>query len=261
MKRLAIYLAATFAISWSCWWALAAMIPPGAGPATSHLFMALYLLGGFGPAIAAGIALGVTAQTGGATQYFDSLLRWRVHPIWWLAAFIVPIAFAALKERVAIQVGGGAVMAAPLEPLARAAILFPAMVLGGGLEELGWRGLAQPEIERRAPRLAATLIVGAIWALWHLPLFHIPGAPQYGRNLPLFATDVLANACLLAWLYGRTRSIPLCVTLHAASNTATAMGVLAIGSPVEAPAWIATGVKLTGALLLLIAGSARRREA
>lgn len=248
MKRLAIYLATTFLVSWGAWWMLVGL---AGSPGAPRLFMTLYLLGGFGPAIAAALAVTGTSENGGANDYLDQLFRWRVSPLWWAAAFVIPLAFAASKEGVAIAAGAGAVVAAPLAPIARGVMLFPTMIVGGGLEELGWRGVAQPEAERRLPRLPAALMVGAVWALWHLPLFHLPGVSQYGRNFPLFAADVLANACLLAWLYARTRSILLCMIMHAASNTATAMGVLAIGSPLEAPAWIAAGLKLAGAALLL----------
>jgi Type II CAAX prenyl endopeptidase Rce1-like len=48
---------------------------------------------------------------------------------------------------------------------------FFEMVAGGGLEEFGWRGIAQPELERRFRLPAAAWIVGCLWAVWHLPLF------------------------------------------------------------------------------------------
>jgi membrane protease YdiL (CAAX protease family) len=259
LRRLSIYLAATFLISWGCWWTLAAAIPPGGSVFGSGLFKTLYILGGFGPTIGAAVAVAATPREGGLAEYGARLIRWRVSPLWWLAVLAVPAAFAAGKEWVAIWAGAGAVQAADLEPLGRILILFPTMVIGGGLEELGWRGIAQPSVERRAPRLAAAFAVGVVWALWHLPLFHVAGVSQAGRNFPLFAADVLANACLLAWVYAGTRSILLCVVFHAASNTVTALGVLAIGPPGEA-AWIAVAVKLAAAMLLLMAAGPAPKE-
>ncbi len=79
MKRLAIFLAAAFVISWGAGWILAGTIPPDGGPSTSRLFMALYLLGGFGPTF----AVAATARAGGAADDLNRLLRWRVSPIWW----------------------------------------------------------------------------------------------------------------------------------------------------------------------------------
>ncbi|MCK2372907.1 CPBP family glutamic-type intramembrane protease, partial [Escherichia coli] len=76
--------------------------------------------------------------------------------------------------------------------------LFGMMLVGGGVEELGWRGIAQPELARRHGPLPAALVVGLVWALWHLPLFHIPGVSQYGGSFPHFAAGVFGSALLLA---------------------------------------------------------------
>ena len=252
MSRLFIYLAVTFLISWGCWWTLAAAIPPGGSVFASGFSKMLYVLGGFGPTIAAGVAVAATPSEGGLAEYGARLTRWRVSPLWWLAVLAVPAGFAVGKSWIAIWAGAGKVHAAPLEPLIRILTLFPTMILGGGLEELGWRGVAQPLVERRAPRLAAALTVGGVWALWHLPLFHLPGVSQAGRNFPLFAIDVLANGCLLAWVYAGTRSILLCIIFHAASNTVTALGVLAIGPPGGGGAWTAIAGKLCAAMLLVM---------
>ncbi len=251
MRRLLTYLVATFVISWGCWWTLAALLPPDGSVFGSGLFGTLYLVGGFGPTIGAAIAVVTTPREGGLAEFGARLTRWRISPLWWLTVLAAPVAFAWGMTWVAIWAGAGAVHAADLAPLRHAATLLPAMIIGGGLEELGWRGVSQPELERRASPIVAALIVGVIWALWHLPLFHIAGLSQSGRNFALFGADVLANACLLAWVYAGTRSILCCVIFHAMSNTATAMGLLAIGPPTGTGAWVAVGVKLiVGALLL-----------
>ena len=221
--------------------------------------MGLYLAGGFGPTIAAIVAVASTSRSGYQNDYLARLLRWRVNIIWWVAAFSVPILLAIGKEWIAVWTSGGALTASTLEPGTKALILFPTMIIGGGLEELGWRGVAQPEIERRCPRLTATLIVGTAWALWHLPLFYIHGVSQYGGNLPLFAVDVLANAYLLAWIYTRTQSILLCVIAHAASNTAAAMGFYVSADHPTVPLWIATLAKVAAAIILLATTSPPRR--
>ncbi len=251
MRRLATYLVAAFVVSWGCWWTLAALMPPDGSVFGTGLFVTLYLVGGFGPTIGAAIAVATTPREGSLAEFGGRLTRWQINPLWWPAVLAAPIAFAWGKAWVAIWAGGDAVHAAELSPLKHAVTLFPTMIIGGGLEELGWRGVAQPEFERRTSRLTSALIVGVIWALWHLPLFHIAGLPQSGRNFPLFAADVLANACLLAWVYAGTRSILCCIVFHAMSNTATAMGVLAIGPPIGTGAWVAVGVKLAAAVLLL----------
>jgi uncharacterized protein len=109
--------------------------------------------------------------------------------------------------------------------LSRLALLFPLMIVGGGLEELGWRGVAQPELEHRFNPISAALIVGCFWAVWHLPLFFIPGTSQYGANFGFFALQIFGTGFITAWLYDNTRSILLCILFHAAVNAAYAMGL------------------------------------
>jgi len=142
--------------------------------------------------------------------------------------------------------------------LSRLPLIFLTMILGGGLEELGWRGVAQPLLERRFRRLTSATIVGVAWAVWHVPLFFIHGVAQYGASFPLFAADVLGNAFLLAWIYGGTGSILVCVLFHAASNTSATMGLGAWdGSPQMA--WIGPTVKIVlGVVLVLLLPRFRR---
>jgi membrane protease YdiL (CAAX protease family) len=65
----------------------------------------------------------------------------------------------------------------------------------------------------------ASLILGVIWATWHLPLFLIPAADTYGQSFPLYLLQVTAMSVALAWLYWRTgRSLLLVMLLHAATN-------------------------------------------
>lgn len=62
-------------------------------------------------------------------------------------------------------------------------ILFiPMMIWGGGLEEIGWRGVFQPLLEKRFSFLAAAFIEGVVWGVWHLPLWFIPNSTQGDMN-------------------------------------------------------------------------------
>jgi membrane protease YdiL (CAAX protease family) len=133
-----------------------------------------------------------------------------------------------------------------LKPWSQLIPLFLTMIIGGGLEELGWRGVAQPELERRLSRAAAALVVGVVWALWHLPLFYLPGVGQYGTSFAIFALQVVGLAFILAWLYAATRSILFCVIFHAATNAALAMGIT---TPTGH-----SGPAVAGAVLKLILG-------
>lgn len=191
------------------------------GPA----YLALLVLGGLGPAIGAVIAVRTTPGAGPAAEFQARLLRWRVRGRWYLAAFGLPIAVAALATALGALLDPGYAGEIRLQPWYRFVPLFFVMVLGGGLEEVGWRGLAQPELERRWRRPAAALAVGLIWAAWHLPLFWLPGVGQFGTSFPVFGIGVVGGAGALAWLQGRTASVPLCIVFHATWNAIAEMGL------------------------------------
>jgi membrane protease YdiL (CAAX protease family) len=62
--------------------------------------------------------------------------------------------------------------------------MFAAALLIGPVEELGWRGVALPLLQRRFAPLGASLILGAIWGLWHLPALLLSGTEQSGLAFP-----------------------------------------------------------------------------
>ena len=82
------------------------------------------------------------------------------------------------------------------------------LVIGGGLEEPGWRGFALPRLQEHHTPVKATLILGVVWGIWHLPLY---GPAFVGPLLFVF---------FYTWLYNRTGSVLLCILLHASFTPA-----------------------------------------
>jgi membrane protease YdiL (CAAX protease family) len=225
-RRLAIYLAATFGVTWGAWGSLAALAPAGGGFVYGRWpFMTLFILGGFGPAIGAYVAVLATAARAPRGEFHRRLLRWRVAPWIYLAAAGLPAAIAAAATGIAVLLRPALATDLAIKPWIMIVPLFAMMIVGGGVEELGWRGVAQPEMARAIGPLPAALAVGAVWAIWHAPLFFIPGVSQYGGNFPRFAVGVVGAALILAWIYARGESILLCIVCHAAGNAATALGL------------------------------------
>jgi membrane protease YdiL (CAAX protease family) len=86
--------------------------------------------------------------------------------------------------------------------------VFPALVMAlliGPVEEFGWRGLALPLLQRRFPPLFASLILGAIWAVWHLPAFFMSGTPQSNWSFGFFFLGVMAIAVILTAMFNASR--------------------------------------------------------
>ena len=207
------FIVLTFALSWSLWFASGAGTP--VGPNTLVL-----LLGVFAPGI---VAIGFTAFTEGRAAVLALLRRlvdWDIPVRWYVftATFMLAIKLsAALVHRVAF----GAWPAFGQEPFLGmiAATAISTIVGGQAGEELGWRGYALPRLADRFGMGPASLLLGVIWALWHLPLFFIPVGDTFGQSFPLYLVQVIAMSVTMAWLYSNTRGSLLPVMLlHAAVN-------------------------------------------
>ena len=224
-RRFGLFVGAAFAVTWTSWWLLVRFAVARAAVYGQLPFMMLYIAGGLGPTIAAYVVVVATRARDPLAEFHRRLLRRRLAGRWYLIAVGLPIGLATAPFAAARWLAPSSFGTLAVKPWYMFGPLFALMIAGGGLEELGWRGVAQPELERRLARPTAALIVGAIWAAWHVPLFFLPGVSQYGTSFPMFAVGVIGNALILAWLYGHTRSVMLCVIYHAAWNAILAQGV------------------------------------
>lgn len=206
------FLVLTFAISWGAWGVALAL---GGDPLAGVGAGGAWLVGGFGPPLAAVV---VAAREHDLPALREGLLRWRVHPAWYgLVLLPLPVAAAAATLAGARTAPDASLPSAALQ----AAGLFVAMaVVGGGLEELGWRGHALPRLQRLVGPLPAALVIGVIWAVWHLPLYAMTNTTQAESNFGWFALGAVALSVILTWAYNGTGgSVLLAVAVHAGVNT------------------------------------------
>jgi membrane protease YdiL (CAAX protease family) len=178
-----------------------------------NVSLAFGLLALFGPAAAALIVSRVWRGRIGVAELWAVTKRWRVHPGWYVAALALPAAGFAVGH-VLFVAAGNPMLPVPgtIQPILL--VLF-VLVIG---EEIGWRGfLLRHLLGQRSPLVAAVL-VGAVWALWHTPLYFIPGMPSYGGPFLAFAAWAMSLSFLLTWLWIGTRSVVLATVMHGAAN-------------------------------------------
>ena len=186
----------------------------------------LYLFLGWGFIAAAVLMTWLTLGRAAAGQLLRRYLMWRVGWKWYLALLIIPAAMVLSVYLYAALTGTAVdfsrVMADQIRPpgFSRLAFLIPFFitdVIANG-EEIGWRGYVLPRLQARNSALAAALITGVIWALWHIPKFLTHWDWGY---VTVFLIDTMLKSVLLAWLYNSTGGSLLLVMLaHAAWNTA-----------------------------------------
>jgi uncharacterized protein len=204
----------TYAVMWTCFiWVAVARIPVDA-----PLGILLVHLGAYCPSL---VALWLTARAEGSTgarALLGRVVRWRVPAGWYLfaASYVAAIKLAAaLLHRVAT--GAWPRFGTEAWYLVPAAIAFSTPFQAG--EEIGWRGYALPRMAARLGLAPASIVLGLIWAFWHLPQFFIREADTYGQSFPVFVAQVTAISVAMAWLFARTNGslLPVMV-LHAAVN-------------------------------------------
>lgn len=171
-----------------------------------------------GPLVAALVVLGLTTGWPGIRGLLAGVVRVRAGLRWYAAAFLLPAAMVGLAAVIVLAFGAATPpqdkVAIGPELLDRA--LFAMLFVSLG-EEPGWRGFLLPALRRRRGLLPASLVLGAIWMLWHLPVMVVEFPLAV---MPAFALNVMAASVVLAWLYERSGgSTFLCMAMHAVVNT------------------------------------------
>ena len=210
-----IFFAGTFTLSWglgAVFVAFADQIEAVLGPMgyTNPMFIVMV----WAPGIV-GVLL-VVRHYGlrGLASFLRRLTLWRMPAGWWLVLLLgMPAVFYAG----AVVTGNvGDFPFAPWYGVLPA--LIPALLIGP-VEELGWRGVALPVLQRRFAPLWAALIVGVVAAVWHTPAFLLSGTKQAAWSFGPFFLGVVAISVILTALFNASRgSLLVAVLFHAQMN-------------------------------------------
>ena len=220
--RFATFVFLTFVLTWIPWGIVAVELQAG----RPSFVTPLILLGGFGPFLA---AIVVAVIGGDIRPWLANLIDVGAPIHVWVAAVLVPIVLYVGALVLFVVFGGGFDRTGVLPAAAIPAVAF-ATLIRGGLEEPGWRGLALPVLQRRIGAFQASVVIGVVWALWHVPLFLLPGSSQAGTPFALYAAVVVGISVIATWLYnaagGRTLVAIVFHTLSNAVSVTTAGGVI-----------------------------------
>jgi membrane protease YdiL (CAAX protease family) len=224
-RPVAAFVALTYLLSWLAW----APIVAGVTDRTTLFIVA----GGFGPLVAAAVVTWVVGDS--LREWAGQLLRWRVPPRYWAVAFLLPPAAVLGASGVHVLFLGGRFDPEPLAALVLYPLVFlQVFLVGGGNEELGWRGFALPRLQARYSALVASLVVGVVWAAWHLPLFLVAGSSQAGDPVHFYVLSVVALSVVFTWLYNATGgSVLVTMALHASVNTGGLLYLAGGGAALE----------------------------
>src|SRR5215216_3843082 len=217
------------------------------------------------PTIAALLAAALTGGRGALRELGSRLVRWRVGWQWYLVVILGPAAFSLAVAGVYALLGGSWAEAAPpalLEgPLLFLPLFLLILTLTDGLgEELAWRGFALPRLLTRYNALVASLVLGVIWALWHLPLLCTDGNGMFQLPVWLLLLDVTAKSVLFTWVFLHTRgSVLIAMLFHGATNLFLVSPDVASTGDLEVAVLAMVGKWVLVGIVLVVAGPSLMR--
>lgn len=252
-RPLLLFFIITFAITWGMG-ALIIIFGPQLQAAFGEMdldkpfYKAFFHLAVYGPAFSAFVVIALIHGVAGVKAYLRRFLHWRAGVGWYLLV-LVGIPAIHIFGRGVFGLLGGTVPSYPHDPwfMVIPMSLFALVNDPGGMEELGWRGFALPLLQKKFNALGASVILGVIWGIWHLPAFYISATPQSDFSLPLFILGTVSLAIIMTAVYNATGgSIPLAFLFHWQVNNAFGFSIYPQGE------WISSVSFAVVALILVV---------
>jgi membrane protease YdiL (CAAX protease family) len=221
----------------------------------------LLIVMGYMPTLAAVIVTWQIKGREGVRALFKKLLIARVGSGWYVFAIFGIAVMAVITVMLYNTFGNGPVVpilsknappfSGPLQMILTIVVMYIIVGLVNG-EELAWRGFALPRLQTKYNALISSLILGVIWALFHLPLFFTAtGSSQAEMSFVSFLISTVSITVLYTWMYNNTRgSVLMAYLFHAAANTWTQ--VFSIDHTNHLINWILTGLLVFAAVIVVL---------
>ena len=232
----------TYVFSWGVW--LPGLIK-GLGLSNTE-YIVLNVVGGFGPSLAAVLLVQIADGWSGVKKLLISGFDVRGMKLSWLAIMLLIFPALNLGYVLVSWVGFRALpQIIPMDTLSMVlyplAFLFP---LGNQWrEEYGWRGFAQPLMQRKYGAFNSSIVIGVLWGFWHLPLFYFPTSQAvYARtNIVFFVIRLVALSLIMTWMLNGSGRL---ITATAAHFIAGAIDFFVVKSSTPYGELIYVGVEL-----------------
>jgi membrane protease YdiL (CAAX protease family) len=208
----------------------------------------------FAPMVAGFTMAAVIGGFGQVKSLLAATFRWKVNPLWYLVAIGLPFATQYLSVLLNPFFGSAAPAWGNIPPVMEIIPMVAILLVFSGPvgEEIGWRGFALPRLLEKYSALAASLILGSVWAIWHLPLILVGDFTAYGAFMPVIA------AIVFTWVSQNTRgSVLLAILMHASyQNSVRYLGKVYTDYDHVQQQWLGVGIWLVViAAILLVYGT------
>lgn len=225
LKRnlLPIFFILTFTLTWAMW-VPATLTKLNGGASILGPDNPVGQFGRWVPGIAAIILTAIIAGKQGVGALFRPLKIWRVNIGWYLFALLYQPFLFLFAKWIDGLLGNTYEVTSPLSSVnIDAPIIFVIMgviisaIPGAFMEELGWRGFALPKLQGKNTALIASIILGLIWGVWHIPSMVFFGETN-ALSIIWAVVNFIPATILFTWLYNNTQGSLLLVTLFHAST-------------------------------------------
>ena len=204
------FLIITFAIM-IVFWGSCALISQLFDLTINNMFLRImHMIGGFSPTIASYISLKRNKEVKCFKEWLKKIFELDCN---FGVYFLVGI-FLSIYYVLGCLINGFEFGA----PIFTLVLIIPMMLFGGGNEEVGWRMILQPELEKRYGFNLATIFTAIIWWIWHLPIFFIKGTANSNMNYFLFGIMCLTLCYALATIRKVSKSVFPCILTHCLVN-------------------------------------------
>ena len=221
----------------------------------------LLIVMGYMPTLAAVIVTWQIKGREGVRALFKKLLIARVGLGWYVFAIFGIAVMAVITVMLYNTFGNGPVVpilsknappfSGPLQMILTIVLMYLVVGLVNG-EELAWRGFALPHLQSKYNALTSSVILGVIWALFHLPLFFTAtGSSQAEMSFVSFLISTISITVLYTWMYNNTRgSVLMAYLFHASANTWTL--IFSIDHTNHLIDWIFAGLLVLAAVIVVL---------
>src|SRR5918994_647418 len=208
---------------------------------------------GFGPSLAALVVLALTSGKSGIVGLLRRLVRWRVAPVWYAVALLLPVAISLTAAAFNVLLGAQAPSSVEwggwrgLFSTFFILLLIPG--LGGTWEEPGWRGYALPRLQVSRSALFASLILWVGLIVWHLPLMIVG---EIHRSDIVF---LLGSVIVFNWVFNNANgSVLIIMVMHAMNNTigGSFFSQMFSGTDSVREAWLYAALWCAAALVVVV---------
>jgi membrane protease YdiL (CAAX protease family) len=246
-RQLSSFFVITFAFSWILW--LPQVLKFNGFPDLPEIVGLPGMFAPFGPFVAAFFLVWRIAGRQGVKKLW--LRGWRLEfkKVWLLPALLIGPLAALFTVLILILINGSFSWQHGLPALLVVPVFLLILFTNALPEEYGWRGFALDPLQERTTALAASIVLGSIWALWHLPLFFIEGTTQAAIPMYQFFLQTIVLSIFYTWLYNNTGgSVLIAILFHAVSNITAAVVPF---WTIDLGRWINFGILVVAALIVL----------